>query len=250
MSMENNKLKATKEQTERLDFVISEMDRIKNGETSEFKYYKLLSEYDELMSNYDWSDEVFEENGKKGLKNVKGEVVVPAIYDNYGILEPYYLKLRPVAAQLDGKVALVERDGKGTPYTDFEYHYIEPILFSNLYVVWKKEDLKHFALMVCGVVITPYEIDDYWIPCDGVIPLAANGKKGLLAEELGLIYIKPEYDEVYDEGVGSDFIFVKDGVKGRVTLDKQFISDDDFNKLSTEEQDDLSDAGFIRAPDF
>jgi hypothetical protein len=83
-----------------------------------------------------------------------------------------------------------------------------------------------------------------------VIPLAANGKKGLLAEELGLIYIKPEYDEVYDEGVGSDFIFVKDGVKGRVTLDKQFISDDDFNKLSTEEQDDLSDAGFIRAPDI
>jgi hypothetical protein len=39
-------------------------------------------------------------------------------------------------------------------------------------------------------------------------------------------------------------------VKGRVTLDKQFISDDDFNKLSTEEQDDLSDAGFIRAPDI
>ena len=250
MSMENNKLKATKEQAERLDFVISEMDRIKNGETSELKYYKLLSEYDELMSNYDWSDEVFEENGKKGLKNVKGEVVVPAIYDNYGILEPYYLKLSPVVAQLDGKVALVERDGKGTPYTDFEYHYIEPILFSNLYAVWKKEDLKHFALMVCGVVITPYEIDDYGMPCDGVIPLAANGKKGLLAEELGLIYIKPEYDEVYDEGVGSDFIFVKDGVKGRVTLDKQFISDDDFNKLSTEEQDDLSDAGFIRAPDI
>jgi hypothetical protein len=86
---------------------------------------------------------VFEENGKKGLKNVKGEVVVPAIYDNYGILEPYYLKLSPVVAQLDGKVALVERDGKGTPYTDFEYHYIEPILFSNLYAVWKKEDLKH-----------------------------------------------------------------------------------------------------------
>lgn len=250
MSMENNKLKATKEQAERLDFVISEMDRIKNGETSELKYYKLLPEYEELVSNYDWSDEVFEENGKKGLKNVKGEVVVPAIYDNYGILEPYYLKLSPVVAQLDGKVALVERDGKGTPYTDFEYHYIEPILFSNLYAVWKKEDLKHFALMVCGVVITPYEIDDYGRPCDGVIPLAANGKKGLLAEELGLIYIKPEYDEVYDEGVGSDFIFVKDGVKGRVTLDKQFISDDDFNKLSTEEQDDLSDAGFIRAPDF
>ena len=89
--MENNKLKATKEQAERLDFVISEMDRIKNGETSELKYYKLLPEYEELVSNYDWSDEVFEENGKKGLKNVKGEVVVPAIYDKYGILEPYYL---------------------------------------------------------------------------------------------------------------------------------------------------------------
>ena len=40
-----------------------------------------------------------------------------------------------------------------------------------------------------------------------------------------LFDIKPEYDEIYDEGVGSDFIFVKDGKKGRVTLDKKFVSE-------------------------
>ena len=41
----------------------------------------LYEEHANLINNYDWYDEEFEENGKVGLKNVKGEVLVPAIYD-------------------------------------------------------------------------------------------------------------------------------------------------------------------------
>ena len=68
------------------------------------------------------------------------------------------------------------------------------------YAVWKNDDLKHFALMVAGEVITPYEIEKYYMPCDGVLSLEADGKMCMLAYELGLIYINPEYDELYDEG--------------------------------------------------
>jgi hypothetical protein len=104
--------------------------------------------------------------------------------------------------------------------------------------------------MIDGEVITPYEIEKYYMQCNGVLPLEANGKAGMLAYDLGLIYIKPEYDELYDDGFGSDFTFVKDGKKGRVTLDKRFISDEEYNSLSEEEQDNLEDVGFICSYDI
>ena len=254
--MENiskERAKATKNQAERLDYLIAEMKKMSESYSAdcEATYMKLGQEYSNLMSEYDWFDEIFEENGKKGLKNVKGEIVVPAIYDDYCMLEPYFLKSKAVGAKLNGKMALVKRDGKGTPITEFEFKYIEPIIYTHIYAVCKEEDTKHFALMNDGKVITPYELEDYEAPCDGAIILNANGKKGmLLFEQYEPTYIKPEYDEIYDDGCGSQFTFIKDGVQGRVTLDRKFISDEEFENLSEEEQDDLHDAGFISAADI
>lgn len=254
--MENNRkerAKATKEQALRLDYLMAEMKNLEKSYNadSEAQYMKLGQEYAKLMSDYDWLDEEFEENGKKGLKNVKDEIVVPAIYEEFCMREPYFLKSKSVGAKFNGQFGLVERDGKGTPITEFEYQYIEPIIFTHLYAVWKKEDEKHFALMCDGKVITPYEIEDYGMPCDGAVLLCANGKKGLiLFEQYEPMYIKPEYDDIYDDGCGSEFTFIKDGAPGRVTLDGKFISDDEFNSMSEEEQDDLHDAGFISATDI
>lgn len=247
-------LKATKQQADQLEAIQAELEKFKDcvDVYSESKYLELLQKREDLKANYDWTDEVFEENGKKGLKNIKGEVVVPAIYDDFGPLESYsyYCNLSSVVAKFGDYMALVKRDGTGTPITEFEYHYIEPICFLPIYAVWKKNDLKHFALMIDGEVITPYEIEKYYMQCNGVLPLEANGKAGMLAYDLGLIYIKPEYDELYDDGFGSDFTFVKDGKKGRVTLDKRFISDEEYNSLSEEEQDNLEDVGFICSYDI
>ena len=137
-------------------------------------------------------------------------------------------------------------DGKGLPTTEFSYHYIEPIPYSMFYAVWQADDMKHFALMVGGEVITPYEIENYGCPCNDAIPLYADGKSGLLAYGCGIVYVKPEYDEVYDEGFDSDFIFVKDSKKGGITLeDHRYITDEEFFSLSEDEQDALHDAGFV-----
>ena len=244
--------KATVEQAERLDYVLAELEKVKNAEGAEYdeRRSELYQEYYDTISKYDWYDEVFEENGKKGMKDVKGKIVVPAIYDDFCMPEPYFHKSMPVGAKKDGKVALVTRDGTGLPQTEFEYHYAERIPFTAIYAVWKSDDLKHFALMAGGKVFTPYEIEAYGDVCDGAIRLAAGGKIGLLAYELGLTYIRPEYDDIYDEGIGEYFVFVKDGKEGRVTLDKRFISNEDFDRLSEEEQDKLEEIGFIYAPDF
>ena len=247
--MNNDKEKtprATAVQADRLDFLNAEIERV--GQESD-NYLNLLQERHELMHGYDWLDEVFEENGKKGLRNIRGEVVVPAIYDDFCMPRPYYLPMMLVGAKKGDKVALVKRDGKGTPSTDFEFHFVEPIPFTLFNIAFRSEDLQHFAIVVLGKVFTPYELVDYYLPCDDhVILKGDNDKYGIIGMH-SLLYIAPEYDDIIDNGIGDDFTFIKDGVKGRVTMDKRFISDDEYDNLSDEEQDELCDVGFICAPD-
>ena len=166
--------------------------------------------------------------------------MVPAIYDDIIDIIYYDENPRPIVAVKDGKKGLVLRDGKGTPITDFEFHHISHIMHTySSYVVSKEEDTDHCAIMVYNKVVTPYEIDQIYEPCDGAIAVEKDGKFGLLSYEMGMVYIKPEYDDVYDEGYGSDWIFIKDGVEGRVTTDGKFISNEEFETLSDEGQDEL-----------
>ena len=206
---------------------------------------EIYQEHSDLIHDYDWLDVEFEENGKRGLKNVKGEVLVPAIYDDFASLESYFLPSLPVAAIKDGKRLLVKRDGSGDPVTEAKYAHIKRIAYSAIYAVSLAENEDRYALMVGGEVITPYEIERCYGLVDGCIILEADGKYGVLAVEQGLVYIAPEYDEVCDQGVGDDFLFVKDGVEGFVTLDKRFISKAEYANLDVDAQDELYEVGFI-----
>ena len=246
MNDDNKKTKATAELADKLDSLEAE---IKRADRDDKNYLRLLQEREDLMHGYDWFDEVFEENGKKGLRNIRGEVVVPAIYDGFGMLHPYYLPMMLVGAIKDDKFGLVKRDGKGTPTTDFEFHYVESIPYTLFNFAFKSEDLNHFALIVLNKVFTPYELVDFYRPCDDHIILKGDNDKYGIIGMGSLIYISPEYDDIIDNGIGEDFTFIKDGVKGRVTMDKRFISDEDYDSLSDEEQDELYDIGFISAPD-
>ena len=233
------------EQVKQLDEMVSKM-----GTIPEADYCEFYEEYNDLIASYDWNDIVFEENGKKGLKDVKGQVVVPALYDDFSDLAPYYEYPKRVIAYLNGKVALVKRNGEGTPITDFEFSQMERIPCSPFYAVWKEEDDAHFAVMYDGKVITPYEIEVYGDVVDGGVWLGANGKTGLLYYVGEIIYIKPQYDSIYDEGVGGDFFFVKDGVAGRLTLDGRFIPNEVWDNLTDDEYDELWQVGWLSAVDF
>ena len=246
MNDDKKKTKATAELADKLDSLEAE---IKRADRDDKNYLKLLQDREDLIHGYDWYDEVFEENGKKGLRNIRGEVVVPAIYDGFGMLHPYYLPMMLVGAMKDDKFGLVKRDGKGTPTTDFEFHYVESIPFTLFNIAFKSEDLHHFAIIVLDKVFTPYELVNYYMPCDEHIILKGDNDKYGIIGERSLIYISPEYDEIIDNGIGDDFTFIKGGVKGRVTMDKRFISDEDYDNLTDEEQDELYDIGFVCAPD-
>ncbi len=251
--MEEKKMpKATAEQAQCLENLLAEIESLngQQGPEAEKKSMALYQEYYDLMSQYDWIDEIFEENGKKGLKNSMGEIVVPAIYDDFCILESYYNKQRYAGAVKDGKAGLVRRDGTGTPVTAFEYQRIERIPFTSIYAVWKPEDTKHLALMFENQIITPFEIEAYGDVSDGAIRLGANGKIGMLHFENGITYVKPEYDDIYDQGCDEDFLFVKDGKEGRLTWEQRFVSDEEYNSLTDDEKDAFLEKGFICAPGF
>ena len=67
--------------------------------------------------------EVFEENGKFGIKNHEGKILVHALYDF--LRTPYVyvddLCMMPVIAEKNGKMGLILPDGKDTVIAEFIY---------------------------------------------------------------------------------------------------------------------------------
>ena len=233
--MNNNQIIRQKPSQE----IISRYDELNNAENK--NYEELFG----LIGSYDWRDEIFDEGGKHGIKNVEGEVVVPAIYDGFYTIESFFQPSLPVVAIKDGLCGLVKRDGEGTPMLEFAHSYMGRIFDTLVYTAVKPGDDNHFALSVMGEVITPYEIEKYYQPSDGCVILEANGKFGILALDQGYVYISPEYDEIHDQGYGDDFLFIKDGVEGYVTLNGEFVSKERYAGLDPEQQDEYMEVGFI-----
>ena len=226
----------------RLDEIIARLGELDiHDEANMEEIEKLQHEHFILTINYDWTDEVFEENGKKGLKNMKGEILVPAIYKDFHDLAYYYIKTRPVVAITeDDYRGLILRDGKGTPITEFIFNSIDYIKNTvHTFAVTLESDPFHGAIMIYNNVVTPYEIEFLYGPENGAFIVENEKKFGIFSYEMGNIYIKPGYDDIYDNGYGTDYIFIKDGVEGRVTMDGQFVSNEEFEALSDEEQDKL-----------
>ncbi|MCH4147566.1 MAG: hypothetical protein LKG25_02120 [Prevotella sp.] len=76
-----------------------------------------------VKSKYIQYHEVFEENGKFGIRDHKGNVLVQPLYDF--LRTPYIyvddLRMMPIIAQKDGKMGLILPDGKDTVVADFIY---------------------------------------------------------------------------------------------------------------------------------
>ena len=88
---------------------------------------KMVFYLNRIREKYEQYHEVYEENGKFGIKDHQGNVLVPAHYDFLRTPYVYVDDLRslPVIAQRDGKMGLVMPDGKETVVLDFIYDDIE-----------------------------------------------------------------------------------------------------------------------------
>ena len=103
---------------------------------------KMVFYLNRIRDKYEQYHEVFEENGHFGIKDHKGNILIPAHYDF--LRTPYVyvddLRTLPVIAQRDGKMGLILPDGKETVVADFIYDDIslrdEPPYFE----AWKGDD--------------------------------------------------------------------------------------------------------------
>ena len=103
---------------------------------------KMVFYLNRIREKYEQYHEVFEEDGRFGIKDHKGNILIPAHYDF--LRTPYVyvddLRTLPVIAQRDGKMGLILPDGKETVVADFIYDDIslrdEPPYFE----AWKGDE--------------------------------------------------------------------------------------------------------------
>lgn len=84
---------------------------------------KMVFYLNRIREKYEQYHEVFEEDGRFGIKDHQGNILIPAHYDFLRTPYVYVYDLRtlPVIAQRDGKMGLILPDGKETVVADFIY---------------------------------------------------------------------------------------------------------------------------------
>ena len=181
------------------------------------------------------------ENGKKGVKNLEGSIIVPANYDEiaytYGRMVH---KGYPYVAIRDGKMGLVAPDGKGTELTDFVYDNIS--LFSSMPCGWlwyQKDGSKQFGIMtIDGKEVMPCKLDSYGVGCQ-TIYFDSGDRHGLLQAGIGVL-LEPIYDDIEVEDPDSPIIFTLNGEKGYVrSTDGKFFPQSLSETMSEDEWDEI-----------
>ena len=176
-------------------------------------------------NRYDLMTKAYEENGKFGLKDAAGKVLIPAIYDSIGFTFHDDFMDRLVAVQLGDKAGLVTPDGKGTPFTQFEYDDISLVGAEN-------NCYEEFYLMTigdkCGLsdmyghFYIPMGADEIIEPCFETIPYVKDGKYGFASTTIDVtteaIYDDYEFQDEY-------LVVTKDGESGYIDIDGKFTTD-------------------------
>lgn len=194
-----------------------------------------------LMSNYDWMCEVFEENAKKGLKDVGGKILVPANYDDIGYTFSYFNRLYSVPALKNGKLGLVSTDGQGTELTPFVYDYMHNFEFSSYYFFRKENCQAQGILSVDGKEVVSCVIDEVYGRFGSSVIYRSGERYGLMQTDHNIV-IPPVYNEIIlsNKELEDPLVFVKNGVEGYVRFSNQeFVSLEDFEKLDEDAQRDI-----------
>ena len=176
-----------------------------------------------LNEKYNFFDQVFEENGKQGVKDITGKVLVPALFSDF--CETYHydaLRGKPLGALNEqGKCALVTTDGTGTTLTPFEYDAIHISAYDNYYI--SRQGDKRGVIQPNGTVVVPCIIDEIWEPVNGITLFASNGKHGLFTN--WGTYVEPVYDEI-EEKDEKPYARLGD-TWGYLDIEGQFIAEND-----------------------
>lgn len=183
-------------------------------------------------------------NGKKGLKDHTGNILVPVNYDDFGFLPKPFddYKRKSVIALSEEKYVLVALDGSGEELTKEPY---DEIILANKSLrnspyVYRKNHIKAWGIMnESGKEM-----------CDNIIDNYICGKNNLWYESGELKgcwffgkdypFLPPVFDNIEMIGKpGEPLLFTLDGVDGYVEIfedDYEFIPMSELDKMDAEDR--------------
>lgn len=194
-----------------------------------------------IIEKYNLDAMLFEgENGKIGMMDCLGNILVPANYDGFGFIpKPLDDEWTSVIAVRNGKYVVVALDGSGFELTKEPYDEIKIIVtpVGSPYMFRKNGSLSWGLMKGTGEEICDCIIDSYGLLTTGIWFTSGN-LQGLW--EFGIVFLPPIYDNIE---VAEDFedplLFTLNGVLGHVKFDGSFISLSELAKLDENEQDDI-----------
>lgn len=176
-------------------------------------------------------------DGKKGLKDCLGKMLVPAKYDGFGFIpNPIDFPNSPVIAIREDKYYLVATDGSGKELTKKPYDEIRLFMgYQGTPYVYREKGLMAWGLMDWdGNEICDCIIDNYYNGQNSVW-FESGDKQGYW--QFDTIFLPPIYDNIEMEGGPDDpLLFTLDGIQGYVNWEGKFISISDYKKYEENEE--------------
>lgn len=201
-----------------------------------------LDEINSIIEKYNLDAIIFNSvDGKKGLKDCLGNILVPAIYDGFGFIpRPFDYPRESVIAIRNNNYVLVTMDGSGRELTKEPYEMISLALYNHMYspYIYRKKGMKSCGFMnVSGEIV-----------CDCIVDRYKWGLNSLWYEsgdlqgfwQFNVIFLPPIYDNIEMPGNPDEpLLFTLNGVQGYVRNDDgSFMPLSDFKKLDEDEQHD------------
>lgn len=180
--------------------------------------------------------------GKFGLKDLDGNILVPANYDAFGFLPKLVddYKRESVIAIRDDRYVLVALDGSGKELTKESYDDIRLADNSkkNSPYIYRKNGRKPWGLMdESGNEMCDNIVDNY-VCTENSVMFESDELRGYWHfTKPNTIYLPPIYDDI--ESAGDDngtLIFTLNGKQGYVKYDGTFIPLDEFEQLDEDDQ--------------
>ncbi len=188
----------------------------------------------DFVDSHDWFTIVIEKNGKEGVKDLDGTVLVPPIFDKVSYL---YNRIdvkatMPIIVINNDKHGLVRTDGTGDMLLPCEHEniYLNETL-SFFHVI---DNGKTMFVSTRGKQLTPQTMDKVYGSNGSIVVVQTGDKLGLFDISCSL-FIEPTYDNIEVE-FEEPIIAYKDGVAGYLSADDgHFIPKDEYDNNDSEE---------------
>lgn len=230
---QNNKTKATAEDLKTY-YEFEERMKTLSESGDKREWDETAKAANDFVDSHDWFTIVIEKDGKEGVMDLDGTVLVPPIFDK--VVYTYSRILmkadKPAVVINNGKFGLVRADGTGEMVLPCEHDSIRIADVPNYFFV--TDNGKTMIVSNLGKQLSPQILDKFYGTTNGIIQVEAKCKLGLFDISSGL-FVEPAYDDIeieFDQPV----IAYRDGVPGYLSAeDGHFLPKEEYDNSDSDE---------------